>query len=62
VAGHPEDGRRTSLLGSHKELATEMNDFLKMWRKQNPPAAPRPHKQAISDVEMEQLRALGYVD
>jgi arylsulfatase A-like enzyme len=62
VAGHPEDGRRTSVLGSYKHQAAEMNEFLKAWRTKHPPAAPQRHKQAVSNEEMEQLRAIGYVE
>jgi arylsulfatase A-like enzyme len=62
VAGHPEDGRRTSVALPYKDQATEMNDFLKAWRKKHPPAAPLEHKQPLSDEELEQLRALGYIE
>jgi hypothetical protein len=62
IAGHPEDGRRTSVLGTYKHQAAEMNEYLKAWRTKHPPAAPLEPKQPISDEEMEQLRALGYVE
>jgi arylsulfatase A-like enzyme len=62
IAGQPEDGRRTSVLAANRDKAVEMNDFLKAWRTKHPPAAPLAHKQAISDEEKEQLRAIGYVE
>jgi arylsulfatase A-like enzyme len=62
VAGHPEDGQRTSVLLTYKDTAIEMHEFLKAWRTKHPPAAPLQHKQAVSNEEMRQLRALGYVE
>jgi arylsulfatase A-like enzyme len=62
VAGGPENGRRTSVLESIRPKADEMRTFYREWARQRPPAPQKPFKKAISDEELEQLRALGYVE
>jgi arylsulfatase A-like enzyme len=62
VAGQPEDGLRTSVLDSNLSTAEEMAAFLQTYWQRYPVTPPIPHKQAVSDEEIEQLRALGYLD
>lgn len=62
VAGTRENGRRTSLLENNRSQAIKMATYLNRWDKRHPAAKSKPFKQAISEVEKAQLRALGYVD
>jgi arylsulfatase A-like enzyme len=62
IAGRPERGEATSVLDENRAKADEMDAYLKAWRKRYPPAPTIPRQQAVSQQELEQLRALGYVD
>jgi arylsulfatase A-like enzyme len=56
-----ENGSRTNLIDKDPETARAMADFLESWRRRYPRAPETAHKQAISQEEIEQLRAIGYL-
>jgi len=62
VAGEREDGPRTSVLDANRPLADEMAAVLREYRRRYPKAPVIPHTRAISQQEIEQLRAIGYLD
>jgi len=62
VAGSEEDGRFTSVIKYNRKQAAKMRAFLDAWEEHLPPAPPKPFKQALSEAERDQLRALGYIE
>lgn len=60
--GRTEDGSRTNRIKAEAEVAKKLADFLDAWRTRHTKAEIAPHKQEVSEQELEQLRALGYLE
>ncbi len=59
---HIEDGRRTDLAAKNPETVKKMHAYLKKWESENLPADPTiPSESMLSDMEISQLTALGYL-
>ena len=59
--GIKEDGRRTNRLVQHPEIAEELGRHLSEWKREFPRVAPTVPEEQISPEELEQLKALGYL-
>lgn len=59
--GGGERGNLTNLLREHPEIATPMKNFLNDWEAEYPMAKAVSQKRAISNEEIQQLEAVGYI-
>lgn len=60
--GHDMDGSRTNQIEDHPRIAQELQRYLREWEREHPRQSPTHIGQQLSPVEVEQLRALGYIE
>jgi arylsulfatase A-like enzyme len=59
--GGRENGLLTDQSSQHPEIVASMQQFLRDWEEEYPPASPTPTTTTLSDQEREQLEAIGYL-
>ena len=59
--GQAEDGSRTNQLDSEPSTADAMAAFLDEWQEAHPRAEAIPHAKELTDLEIRQLKAIGYL-
>jgi arylsulfatase A-like enzyme len=60
--GAPQDGSRTDRRAQNTEEAERLRRFLLAWEREHPPVRPTLLGREVPREELEQLRALGYIE
>ena len=57
-----ENGTKTDRVNQQRQMADTLRNFLSRWEKEHPRATPVPPTRALSQEEIDQLKAIGYLN